>query len=175
MAAPLELRTPAGTCGRGCKQSADGSMATMARETTGRRTIQGEYAREMERGGSDGAPEARMRRCRILRQGASPLRPRPPFPLALCCRTEAICQGFASRAKAARPGARGRGGSNGRQRDGNWPAAQGILFPLSRFPRRGKAGAGGFPPRRDTGRASQLRWHAPCGGSPRKRDFKSLR
>jgi hypothetical protein len=31
MAAPLELRTPAGTCGGSCKQSADGSMATMAR------------------------------------------------------------------------------------------------------------------------------------------------
>ena len=28
MAAPLELRTPAGTCGGSCKESADGSMAT---------------------------------------------------------------------------------------------------------------------------------------------------
>ena len=42
-------------------------------------------------------------------------------------------------------------------------------LPLSRFPLRGKAGAGGFPPRRDTRRASQNRWHAPCGGSPHKR------
>jgi len=32
----------------------------------------------------------------------------------------------------------------------------------------GKAGAGGFPPRRDTCRASQNRWHVPCGGSPHK-------
>src|ERR1039457_3326074 len=36
MAAPLEFRTPAGTCGGSCKQSADGSMATKAREPTGR-------------------------------------------------------------------------------------------------------------------------------------------
>ena len=42
-------------------------------------------------------------------------------------------------------------------------------LPLSRFPLRGKAGAGGFPPRRDTCRASKNRWHAPCGGSPHKR------
>ena len=41
--------------------------------------------------------------------------------------------------------------------------------PLSRVPLRGKAGAGGFPPRRDTCRASKNRWHAPCGGSPHKR------
>ena len=32
-----------------------------------------------------------------------------------------------------------------------WPAAAGNLIPLSRFSLRGKAGAGGFPPRR---------WHA---------------
>ena len=32
MAAPLEMRTPAGTCGGSCNQSADGSMATKARE-----------------------------------------------------------------------------------------------------------------------------------------------
>jgi hypothetical protein len=30
-----------------------------------------------------------------------------------------------------------------------------IKFPLSRFPLRGKAGAGGFPPRRDTCRCQQ--------------------
>jgi len=42
-------------------------------------------------------------------------------------------------------------------------------LPLSRFPLRGKAGAGGFPPRRDTCRASKNRWHVPCGGSPHKR------
>ncbi len=47
--------------------------------------------------------EARMRRCLKLRQGASPLRPRPPFPRATVSRTEGICQGFASRAQNARP------------------------------------------------------------------------
>ncbi len=43
-----------------------------------------------------------------------------------------------------------------------------LDLPLSRFP-RGKAGAGGFPPRRSTLRASQKRWHASCAGSPHKR------
>jgi hypothetical protein len=42
-------------------------------------------------------------------------------------------------------------------------------LPFSRFPLRGQAGAGGFPPRRDTCRASKNRWHVPCGGSPHKR------
>jgi hypothetical protein len=35
--------------------------------------------------GSDCALEARMRRCLILRQGASPLRPPAPFPWSLDC------------------------------------------------------------------------------------------
>jgi hypothetical protein len=43
MAAPLELRTPAGTCGEGRKQSADGSMATKAQESTARMTVQEEF------------------------------------------------------------------------------------------------------------------------------------
>src|SRR6266576_1558851 len=52
MAAPLEMRTPAGTCGGSCNQSADGSMATKAREVNEqkndpRRVSQG---KEMERG-----------------------------------------------------------------------------------------------------------------------------
>jgi len=43
MAAPLELRTPIGTCGagEGRNQSADGSMATRARESTGRMQSEG--------------------------------------------------------------------------------------------------------------------------------------
>ena len=42
MAAPLELRTPIGTCGgEGRSQSTDGSMATMARESTGRMQSEG--------------------------------------------------------------------------------------------------------------------------------------
>ena len=81
MAAPLELRTPAGTCGRkGRKQSADGSMATMAREVNGQKNNPGSNRRERWSPGGTGAPEARMRRCLNLRQGASPLRPPAPFP-----------------------------------------------------------------------------------------------
>ena len=53
MAAPLELRTPAGTCGEGCKPSADGSMATKARESTGRVQSE-ERSPGKERGGRAG-------------------------------------------------------------------------------------------------------------------------
>src|ERR1022692_4950672 len=56
IAAPLELRTPMGTCGEGRNQSANGSMVTMARELTGR--MQSEKSGEGKRA------------------GASPLRPR---------------------------------------------------------------------------------------------------
>ena len=45
-----------------------------------------------------------------------------------------------------------------------------VERPLSRFPLRGKAGAGGFPPRRRARcAASKKRWHASCAGSPHKR------
>jgi hypothetical protein len=82
MAAPLELRTPAGTCGKGRNQSADGSMASKAREVNGQKNDPRSVwqGKEMERGA---ARYARLRRCLILRQGASPLRPRAPFPWAL--------------------------------------------------------------------------------------------
>jgi hypothetical protein len=41
--------------------------------------------------------------------------------------------------------------------------------PLSRFPLRGKAGAGGFPHAGARSAASKKRWHASCAGSPHKR------
>ena len=160
MAAPLELRTPAGTCGGSCKESADGSMATRragsqraeeqsqenhAREGGGRRARSAHEALHhtpsggrppetpapfpsglrFQNGGNpsrvrkprrSGAPltdslrsednaemrerglvakqrqhgkeatggtarYARMRRCLILRQGASPLKPPAPRKL----------------------------------------------------------------------------------------------
>ncbi len=81
MAAPLELRTPTGTCGESCNQSADGSMATMAQESTGRMQSEASWqGKQMGCYGRRGARNARMRRCLILRQGASPLRPPAPFP-----------------------------------------------------------------------------------------------
>ena len=46
IAAPLELRTPMGTCGEGCNQSADGSMVTMARESDGQNAIREEWGGE---------------------------------------------------------------------------------------------------------------------------------
>src|SRR5260370_10071748 len=85
MAAPLELRTPASTCGGSCKQSADGSMATKAR---GSQRAEERSKESIGKGESDGRGEARMRRCLKLRQGGKPgasplrpsLRPRAPFP-----------------------------------------------------------------------------------------------
>jgi hypothetical protein len=85
MAAPLELRTPMGTCGEGRNQSADGSMATMAQESTSRMQSEKSSLEKREKGISRrGAARgnARMRRRLILRQGASPLRPPAPFPSA---------------------------------------------------------------------------------------------
>jgi hypothetical protein len=80
MAAPLELRTPAGTAAnaairvrmeawrqrRGSQSAEDSSKEMVNNERADRRV--------------EGAPGARMRRCLILRQGASPLRPPAPFP-----------------------------------------------------------------------------------------------
>jgi hypothetical protein len=100
MAAPLELRTPIGTCGgKGRQQSADGSMATKAQESTGRmqseESSQGKRDGKMRRG--SGAPKARMRRCLILRQGASPLRPPAPFP------SESMFQNGSNRSRVRKP------------------------------------------------------------------------
>src|ERR1700687_2534783 len=46
IAAPLELRTPMGTCGEGCNQSADGSMVTRAQESDGPNAIREEWGGE---------------------------------------------------------------------------------------------------------------------------------
>src|SRR6266511_1566417 len=89
MAAPLELRTPAGTLRQrlqtecGWKHGDKG-----AGKSTGRETIKQNMQREREE-------EVRRRQ--------SPLRPRPPFPRDGEYRTERIRQGFASRATTARP------------------------------------------------------------------------
>jgi hypothetical protein len=68
MAAPQVFRTPASTAAEAALTSADGSVA-MAQQRTGRRKRT-----------SMRALRARMRRCLILGQGASPLRPPAPFP-----------------------------------------------------------------------------------------------
>jgi hypothetical protein len=94
IAAPLELRTPTGTAGHGpAHESADGSRAITAQESTGGKPSGQQASRAMRRreqavhrrAGTGtkvrhGARDARMRRCLILRQGASPLRPPAPFP-----------------------------------------------------------------------------------------------
>ena len=78
IAAPLELRTPMGTCGEGRNQSADGSMVTMARELTGR--MQSEKSGEGKR-----APgrDARIRAHEALPHtppGGKPPETPAPFP-----------------------------------------------------------------------------------------------
>ena len=85
MAAPLEIRTPMGTAANAANRVRDGSMATQARgevdeqKNNPRRAMRG----ETEGVGREGALEARMRRCLILRQGAGPLKPPAPFPSGL--------------------------------------------------------------------------------------------
>jgi hypothetical protein len=82
MAAPLELRTPAGTCGGSCKPSADGSMASKAREVNGQKNDPRSVSqgKEMERG--SGA----LRALEALPQtppGGKPPETPAPFPWAL--------------------------------------------------------------------------------------------
>ena len=105
---PSALRTPMGTRGAGRDQSADGSMATVALESVGRRRK--EYGL-----GADSALNARMRRCLILRQGARPLRPPAPFPFCFMLRKG----GNLSRVRKPRP-------NNGRALD-KFPPFRRIL------------------------------------------------
>ena len=78
MAAPLELRTPAGTCGGSCNQSADGSMATMARrEVNGQKSNPSRACEGTEMALGDGALEALPQ----TPPGGKP--PETPSPLSL--------------------------------------------------------------------------------------------
>jgi len=75
MAAPLEMRTPAGTGSEGSQKSADGSMATRRAGSPPAEESSREESdwRERERGsGRGGALEARMRLCLKTPPGASP-------------------------------------------------------------------------------------------------------
>jgi hypothetical protein len=68
------------------------------------------------------------------------------------------------------------GGDSDMIQDGkNQPAAARNLISPFPFPLRGKAGAGGFPPRRARWPPANCAGTHRCCGSPRKRDFKTLR
>ena len=58
IAAPLELRTPKGTCGEGRNQSANGSMVTMARESDGQNAIREKWGGKESMAGEDRALRA---------------------------------------------------------------------------------------------------------------------
>ena len=105
MAAPPELRTPMGTAAGAAKRVRMEAWRTVARESADRnqskrvlrRGVIGRWERIMARNpnrrrgdrvAGDGALKARMRRCLILRQGASPLRPPAPFPSSWIVRSE---------------------------------------------------------------------------------------
>jgi hypothetical protein len=82
MAAPLELRTPAGTCGKDRNQSADGSMANKARGSQ----RAGERSKERMPGKRDGAGSGALRALEALPQtppGGKPPETPAPFPWAL--------------------------------------------------------------------------------------------
>jgi hypothetical protein len=97
MAAPLELRTPNGTCGEGCKQSADGSMVTMARETNeGQNPIREEVGGEERVGGekrAEGAHEALPH----TPPGGKPPETLAPFP------SESSIQNGGNRSRVRKP------------------------------------------------------------------------
>ena len=76
MAAPLVSRTP--ECNVAAATSADGSVVIL-RAWKGNRA-EDQEAKHPRRRRREWRAEARMRRCLILRQGASPLRPPAPFP-----------------------------------------------------------------------------------------------
>jgi hypothetical protein len=86
MAAPLELRTPTSTAGPewlaecGWKRG-DKGAGVNGQKANPQRLGKGSESGDLAPG--SGALKARMRRCLILRQGASPLRPPAPFPSAL--------------------------------------------------------------------------------------------
>jgi len=82
MAAPLELRTPAGTCGKGRNQSADGSMANKARESQRAE----ERSKECMPGKRDEAGGGALRALEALPQtppGGKPPETPAPFPWTL--------------------------------------------------------------------------------------------
>src|ERR1035441_10824056 len=85
MAAPLELRTPMGTCGEGRNQSADGSMATMAQESTSRMQSEKSSLEKREKGISPPRRSGARERAHEAPPhtppgGQAPENPRPPFP-----------------------------------------------------------------------------------------------
>jgi hypothetical protein len=82
MAAPLELRTPAGTCGKGRNQSADGSMASKAR---GSQPAE-DRSKERMPGKREGSGGGALRALEALPQtppGGKPPETPAPFPWAL--------------------------------------------------------------------------------------------
>ena len=85
MAAPLELRTPMGTAARAAiRVRMEAWRQWRRRQLAESNPMEGHRAITY----SEPAREARMRRCLILRQGASPLRPPAPFPSATILQKE---------------------------------------------------------------------------------------
>jgi len=80
IAAPLELRTPMGTVAKATirvrMEAWRQGRGSQSAEESSKEVVDGEGRNRLV----DSAPEARLRRCLKLRQGASPLRPPAPFP-----------------------------------------------------------------------------------------------
>jgi hypothetical protein len=100
IAAPPELRTPMGTAASSCiRVRMEAWRQWRWSQSTENNPRSGEE-RSGRRGGSAGGTarlSARMRRCLILRQGARPLRPPPPFPL------ESMFQNGRNRSRVRKP------------------------------------------------------------------------
>jgi hypothetical protein len=98
MAAPLELRTPMGTCGEGCNQSADGSMVTMARKTNeGQNPIREERGGEESEAGEEERAEGAHEALPHTPPGGKPPETRAPFP------SESSIQNGGNRSRVRKP------------------------------------------------------------------------
>jgi len=84
IAAPLELRTPMSTAAKAANRVRMEAWRQWrwSQWTEGQSEKSSLEKRERDLPPRSGARNARMRRCLILRQGASPLRPPAPFPSA---------------------------------------------------------------------------------------------
>ena len=130
-------------------------MATLAREEVNgqeNNPRSGCQGQQMER--KTTAREARLRRCLKLRQGASPLRPRPPFPEQL------ILQNGVNRSRVRKPRRSGAPLTDRfRSETKTWDKGKGALWTRAQAPATQEGRDGAL-------RAHEALPHPPPGGKP---------
>ena len=155
IAAPLELRTPMSTAAKAANRVRMEAWRQWrwSQWTEGQSEKSSLEKRERDLPPRSGARNARMRRCLILRQGASPLRPPAPFP------STSMFQNGGNLSRVRKP--RGNGApltDCHRSEDSAEMRERGPLARAGGIPR--KPGGGGAL------RAHEALPHAPPGGKP---------